>query len=177
VKTHAAKDNLHERARRLVDAERVEGIDPDERRWLQSHLASCEDCARWAETTETTLRVIRSVSVALPPGLAASASRRVRARAESARQQRARYMGLAIGCALSWIAGVASAPLVWKACAWLGSTFGLPRIVWEVGFVCWWFVPAAAAGLVLMWVRARSEQEASSGCATEDLNNMPSRRW
>jgi hypothetical protein len=57
------------------------------------------------------------------------------------------------------MAGVASAPLVWKACAWIGAALRLPRVVWELGFLAWWLVPAAAAGLVIVWAHSRAERE------------------
>ena len=148
--------DLHERARRLIDVERVEGLAVQERRWLQEHLATCEACAGWAEAAEAALRMLRSVSMVPPAGLAASAKLRVREKAAELKQQRARNLALLAGCALSWVAGVASAPLVWRLCAWLGSTLDLPRIVWQLAFVFWWFVPAAAASLVLLLARAQT---------------------
>ncbi|HUI40435.1 MAG TPA: hypothetical protein VL523_00550 [Terriglobia bacterium] len=163
MKREGSTQDLHERARRLVDVERVEGLATEERRWLQDHLAACETCAAWAQSADAALRAFKSVSVALPPALAASARFRVRERAAELKQQRARNAALIAGCALSWLLGVASAPLVWKLCAWLGSAFGLPRIVWELGFAAWWFVPASAAALVIVWARSRAEHEQLGG--------------
>lgn len=153
----------HERARRLIDVERVEGLTPEERRWLQDHLADCEACAGWEASAKAALRAFTSVSVVLPPGLAASASLRLREKAAELKQQRARNLALIVGCTLSWVAGVASAPLVWRLCAWFGAALDLPRIVWKLAFVCWWFVPIAAAGLVILWARSRAELEGSNG--------------
>jgi len=151
--------NLHDRAQRLIDQERVEGLVPEELRWLQDHLAGCEACAARAASTESALRALKSVSIALPPGLGVSTKLRVREEAVRLKQRRARNLALIVGCAVSWIAGVASAPLVWRLFEWVGTTLALPRIVWELGFLCWWFVPAAAAGLVILWVRTRAERE------------------
>jgi len=153
-------DELHERARRLIDMERVEGLASEDRRWLADHLAACETCAGRAAQTEATLRALKTAPVSLPGGLAASAQLVVRRRAEELRAQHTRNVALAIGCALSWVLGVASAPLVWKVCAWLGATFDLPRAVWVLGFVTWWFVPLAVMGLVILWLRRRWENDA-----------------
>jgi hypothetical protein len=155
---------LHERARRLIDMERVEGVAVEERRWLEAHLAACEGCADWAEGSQVALRMFRSVSVVPPRGLAALANLRVREKAAELRQQRTRNVALIVGCALSWLTGVASAPLVWRLCAWLGSMLDLSRLVWQAGFVLWWFVPTAAAALVIVW-RMRAEPG--------DLNSSP----
>jgi len=52
---------------------------------------------------------------------------------------------------LSWIFGIASAPLVWRGFAWLGGEFGLPKFVWVAGVAMWWIVPAlVATGVVLL---------------------------
>jgi hypothetical protein len=95
----------------------------------------------------------------VPRDLASSARLIVRRRAEEMRAQHTRNVALAIGCTLSWVIGVASAPLVWKVCAWLGATFDLPRVVWVLGFVTWWFVPLSVMGLVVLWMRRRWEGE------------------
>jgi hypothetical protein len=151
--------NAHERAQRLMDRDRVEGIALEERRWLDAHLAACETCAAWAEAGEAALRMLRSVSVAVPPGLATSATLLVRERGAQLRKQRAQNLALAAACALSWVAGVASAPLVWRLFAWLGSALDLPGMVWQLAFVFWWFVPAAAATLVIIVARTRSRTD------------------
>ncbi len=158
MKPHMNED-VHERARRLIDMERVEGLTPADRSWLADHLAACEMCAGSAAQTEAALRALRTASVSLPRGLAASAQLIVRRRAEELRAQHARNVALVIGCTLSWVIGVASAPLVWKVCAWLGATLDLPRVVWVLGFVTWWFVPLSVMGLVVLWLRRRWESE------------------
>lgn len=146
----------HERARRLIDVERVEGLAVEESRWLEDHLAACESCARRAAETEAAIRSLKSISVSLPPGLSALTKQRVLARAQELAQQRKRNLVLIAACAFSWLAGVASAPLVWKLCAWGGSELDLPRLVWQLAFFCWWFVPAAATGVVILLANARS---------------------
>lgn len=152
-------DNAHQRARRLIDRERIEGLEPEERQWLMNHLRSCSDCSSISASTEATLEALKSISVPLPPGLAASTSLGVREEALKLKQRRARNLVLIAGCTVSWMAGIASAPLVWKACEWLGATLSLPRIVWQLGFFSWWLVPAVSAGLVILWVTSRTERE------------------
>ena len=163
MKKKSAVEDLHKRARLLIDVEQVEGLSPGERRWLEDHLAACEACADWAASAEAVLRALKSISFALPPGLAASTSLRVREKAAELKQRRMRNLALIAGCTVSWVVGVASAPLVWKLFEWFGTTLALPRIVWELGFFCWWLVPAAFAALPILWARARAEREFSSG--------------
>ena len=172
MKQQNATNNVHERARQLIDRDLIEGLGPDDRRWLMEHLAACETCTSRSASTEATLRALKSISVPIPPGLAASTSLCVRERAAQLRRERARNFALIAGCAISWLAGVASAPLVWRLCEWLGTTLALPRIVWELGFLSWWLVPAAAAGLVILWVNARAEREEFNGrMETESRTN------
>jgi hypothetical protein len=163
MKNHAAFDNVHERALRLIDKQPVEGLAEHESRWLEEHLSGCEACTARAATTEAAVRAVKSVSVALPRGLAASTKLRVREEAEKLKMRRARNVALIAGCTVSWVAGAASAPLVWRVCEWFGTTFELPRVVWELGFLSWWLVPAASAGLVILWVSAKSQRDQLNG--------------
>jgi len=153
------KGDLHERARRLIDMERVESLAAPDRRWLEEHLAGCEACAARAAATEAALRAVKTPPVSMPLGLAASAQSIVRRRAEELHAQRTRNLALGVGCTLSWLLGVASAPLVWRVCVWVGATFELPRLLWVAGFVAWWLVPASAMGLVILWQRRRADAE------------------
>jgi hypothetical protein len=163
MKKHEAFDNLHARARWLIDRDLIEGLEPEERHWLDDHLAVCETCAARSVSTEAALTALKSISIPVPRGLAASTSMCVREKAEQLKNRRARNLALIAGCTVSWVAGVASAPLVWRVCEWLGAKLALPRIVWELGFLSWWLVPAASAGLVILWVNARAVREEFNG--------------
>jgi hypothetical protein len=163
MKKQGPMEDLHERARWLIDRQRIEGLTQDESAWLEEHLSGCEACTARVAQTAAALQAFKSISVGLPRGLAASTSLRVRAEAATFKQRRARTVALIAGCAISWAAGVASAPLVWKVCEWLGTTLELPRIVWELGFLSWWLVPAASVGLVILWVNARAQREEFNG--------------
>ena len=156
-------DDRHERARRLIDRRWVEGLLRSDEAWLEAHLGECDDCERWANRTDAALRTLISLPVTMPYGLAAATSLRVRREAEVRNQLRLRNMGLAVGCALSWILGVASAPLVWKVCAWLGAEFDLPRAVWILGFAAWWLIPGSAAVLLILWQRQRLGSDSEIG--------------
>ena len=161
------KEDRHERARRLVDVERVEGLTREDRSWLEEHLRECDDCSRWADRTDAALRALINVPVVLPSGLAAATSFRVRSEAEAHNERRIRSLGLIVGCALSWVLGGASAPLVWRVCAWLGSELGLPRAVWILGFAGWWLAPASAAAALILWHQERVGRESQDRAAEQ----------
>ncbi len=158
-------EDLHQRAGRLMAADRVEGLAADERVWLDEHLEQCAGCAARARATEKALQALRAVSVPVRDALVATTQLRVRLRARELADQRARMRALWIACAGSWILGAVTAPLLWRAFAWVGRSLALPDILWEVSFAFWWFTPAAAVGGVLAWWRSQVEKENGFGAS------------
>lgn len=144
----------HRRAQRLIAQERIEGaesIAAAERDWLMQHLRECEECSQAARSTERALASLRSLGVDVPPGLASRTQLRVRLRAEELREHAPARKYLWAISGVSWALGVATAPWVWQAFSWLGQHAGVPKLVWQLGFVLWWAVPAMfAAGAVIV---------------------------
>jgi predicted anti-sigma-YlaC factor YlaD len=151
-------ENIHDRARQLISQERIEGISVPENTWLVAHLQECDSCADFARKTSAALRSLQTIPIALPAGLAERTQFRVGLRAQQLRQHEPRRRALWIAAGISWAAGVASAPYVWRLFAWLGEQAGVPKLVWEMGFGLWWAVPALIAAVVLL-----SEHEKQSG--------------
>jgi len=147
-------ENLHIRATQLISQRRVEGISSEEQTWLAAHLAACELCSAVQAQTAEALGAFRSMNIELPKNLAARTQLRVRLRAEELpAQNTGRALLLAIA-AVSWVLGLASAPLVWRGFAWLGGEFNLPDPVWQAGVVLWWLVPGVVAvGAVILQKR------------------------
>jgi hypothetical protein len=154
-------EDMHGRARRLIDQERVEGILADaDRMWLAEHLRGCDACVRAAGETERALAALRSTRIELPRGLARRAQMSVRLRADELHERGAGRKLLWAVSGVSWVLGVASAPWVWRGFAWVGQHAGVPKLVWELGFVLWWAVPALlAAGAVLASRKREWDQE------------------
>src|SRR5919197_1109883 len=156
-------DTNHERAERLIAMARVEGISGAERAWLDAHLEACSRCAAVGRSTERAIGSLRAVSVRVDPSLVNRTRLRVYLRAQELGEERQRAWALWVSCALSWALGVASAPFVWRAFAWLGEQTGAPRLVWQLGFVMWWVLPAGAAAAIVAWHKSRAgDREASS---------------
>ena len=151
-------EDVHQRAERLIVANRVEGLSAADQEWLNLHLETCARCARCADSTEQALRSLRSVSVRVGPGLIRATRLRIHARALELRERRTQMAMLWISCALSWVLGALSAPLVWRAFAWLGERFRMPAIAWQFGFALWWALPAATVAVVLMMRRTHAER-------------------
>ena len=145
---------LHSRAQQLLSQSLIEGISTSDQNWLDAHLRECADCAREAETTRELLGALRSIPVAVPRDLAARTQLRVRLRAQQAEKASSSRALLWIITAASWLLGIFSAPLVWRAFAWVGERANLPKPVLEFGFVLWWAVPALVAVAVVLHQRA-----------------------
>jgi anti-sigma factor RsiW len=147
---------IHERAGRLIDAWLVEGISAPERAWLEAHLAGCPACQARSSANERALRVLRSNSAIVDPALVSTTQARVRLRARELRENQVRMRALWISCALSWVLGVASAPLVWRTFQWIGVHAALPKMIWETAFALWWLLPGGAVAVLVAWNQRRS---------------------
>ncbi|MGH9687940.1 MAG: hypothetical protein ACRD5K_12705 [Candidatus Acidiferrales bacterium] len=154
-------EDLHARARRLIGKERVEGALPNtEGAWLADHLRGCDACARDAQQTDRALASLRSISIDLPSNLASRTQLRVRLRADELQERSAGHKLLWAVSGVSWAVGVATAPWVWRGFAWAGEHAGLPKPLWEIGFVLWWGIPAlVATGAVLAGRKGEFEQD------------------
>lgn len=158
------KDNAHAQARLLLDTAAIEGIPATDQAWLDAHLEACPDCSAYSEGIVGTISALRTIPVSMPARMVEVTRQRVRMRARELREQKARMSALWISCALSWVLGVVSAPVLWWGVEWIGQRLALPKPVWVLAFVFWWFVPAALMALVLPWRKLR--QEAEEGTST-----------
>ncbi len=151
-------ENFHARAQQLIAQQRVEGISAEEQSWLAAHVADCEACSAVLTQTAQALAAFRSMNIELPKNLAARTQLRVRMRAEELPAHNpGRFLLWAIA-GVSWLLGLASAPLVWRGFEWAGTELGLPKIVWQLGVAAWWLVPGLlATGMVLLQRRARTD--------------------
>ena len=150
-------ETLHSRAQGLISRQRVEGISFEEQTWLSRHLAECEACSAVEAETLQALASFRSMDIELPKNLAARTELRVRLRGEELRAQSPGRVMLWAIAGVSWLLGLASAPLVWRGFQWIGGELGLPKIIWQLGVALWWLVPGiVATGAVLLqkWARA-----------------------
>ena len=152
-------NELHARAQDLIAKERVEGISPAERIWLDAHLHDCSPCAQTAQETSAVLRALRSMAVPLPRGMVGRTQFRVHLRAQELREREPKRRLLWTICGMSWALGVASAPYVWQAFEWIGLRLGAPKIVWEIGFGLWWTIPALVAAVVVLLENATRTDE------------------
>jgi anti-sigma factor RsiW len=158
--------DVHARAEQLIDAWRVEGISAADREWLDGHLEECDRCRARAQANDRALQRLRSLPMRVSPRLVKVTQARVHLRARELSENQVRMRALWISCALSWILGVASAPLLWRAFQWVGHLAALPTVIWEAGFVLWWLLPPGAVAALLAWQRQRAGP-------VDDNTNLP----
>lgn len=153
------KEDVHSRAGQLLLKARIEGIPEADHAWLDEHLESCPRCAARGESLERTVQALRSARPEMNSALASTTRLRLRMRARELAEQRERQRGLWIACGVSWVIGVAMAPVAWRGFEWLGSRLGLSSAVWQAGFALWWLLPAAALAAFLVWQRSAGQEE------------------
>jgi anti-sigma factor RsiW len=143
--------DIHERALRLIDAWHVEGIPMTDREWLEAHLASCVACAARAVATEQAIQTVRRNTFAVDPALVSTTQARVRRKARAMREDHIRMRALWISCALSWILGALTAPLLWQGIAWVGRRLELSQSIWVMAFTLCWISPASLVAAFAAW--------------------------
>jgi sterol desaturase/sphingolipid hydroxylase (fatty acid hydroxylase superfamily) len=143
-------NDLHNRAKEFIARRHVEGLAANDEQWLNAHLAGCEFCSSEQRQLRESLSALRTMHWDVPRNLASRTQFRVRMRAEELRERGPVNRLIWAVAAMSWIFGLATAPLVWRSFAWLGSELHLPKLVWITGVALWWAVPAlVATGIIL----------------------------
>jgi predicted anti-sigma-YlaC factor YlaD len=146
----SGRNEVHARAKQLIDQHHVEGLSEKERAWLDAHLQECAECATVAQSTESALRALRSNAVPFPSGLVSRTQFRERLRAQQLEEHAPRRLAIWAIAGVSWALGIATAPYVWQLFAWAGERLHVPKLAWELGFGLWWLIPALIAGAILL---------------------------
>ena len=160
------KEENHWRAKQLIDVTQLEGLSAADRAWLDEHLQNCASCRELAQATARAIQSLRSVLVGVNPALVSKTQIRVHLRAQELREQQARMRTLWVSCALSWVLGAVSAPLLWQGFEWLGRRIALPEAIWITAFALWWLTPAVVVGTVLAWQRSHASSETGHAATT-----------
>jgi hypothetical protein len=145
--------DVHGLASQLLAQRRIESLSPGDERWLSTHLAECEFCAAADARLTEALSAVRTIDITVPRNLAGRTQLRVRLRAEELREHGPASRLIWAVAAMSWILGLASAPLVWRGFEWIGAHTGAPKLVLQFGFVLWWGLPALLAAGIVLWQR------------------------
>jgi hypothetical protein len=150
---------LHERAQGLIAAARVEGISAADREWLDAHLQYCSSCSEYANATEHAIRSLHLISVRVDPALVARTKRAVHVRARQLDGQRSQLWPLWMSCAISWVLGGITLPLVWRGIEWVGHYVNLPSPVGIFLLVLWWALPTLGVAAYISTKGAKAADE------------------
>lgn len=152
--------NDHIRAQELISLPKSERrqLPEEQSAWLEQHLVDCEPCTEQATNLEQNLNELRqtTTSISAPSSLVRHTQLRVRQRAYELNQQDELMQPLWIACmlALGWVAF--SMPFLWEGFRWLGSSFGMPELIWQAVFVLTWLTPPAIGAGVSVARRKRA---------------------
>jgi hypothetical protein len=119
------------------------GVPQEQSAWLEQHLLDCPPCTEQSQQIDQSLNDMRQVSTSISAtsALVRHTQLRVRQRAYELNQQDELMQPLWIACmlALGWVAF--SVPFLWEGMKWLGSSFGMPELIWQSIFVITWLMP------------------------------------
>jgi len=152
-------NELHTRARKLIARQIIDSVSPDDACWLNAHLAECESCATEQRQLRDSLSALRTMHLDLPSNLASRTQFRVRIRAEELREKEPAKKLIWAIAAVSWVLGLATAPVVWRGVEWLGQTTGAPKLILQAGFVLWWSVPPLIAAWAALSGRYMAQKD------------------
>jgi hypothetical protein len=146
----------HERARKLIAADAVEGITSAEHDWLSRHLSACSECSNETEALSAAISAVKAMPIAASPGLVRQTKLAVHARAEELKAERAQAP-IWMATAISSVLLIVTTPYVWRAFSWLGHTVHFPDAIWQIAFLMWWFLPGTIlAGAVASRISAET---------------------
>lgn len=138
----------HERARFLLHRSLVEGISPEDRQWLDTHVGQCAECGRYADLSARAVRALDWFALELDPAAALRVENAVRSRAEAMRSAEAHAKSLWIGTAVAIFLTFAGSAVAWRPLAWLAGQWNLPSRVCQIVFVAFWLLPSLLLALL-----------------------------
>jgi hypothetical protein len=144
--------DLHERARRLAAASRVEDVPEPDRAWLQEHLARCAACESFVQRLGDALRALRLPEVRVEPWLLGLTQRRLRARALA---DESPPRALVVATVAGFPSATAVAWGLWLLLQSWGEGMGLPLSARVALAILLWFLPASGLALAAIVLRTR----------------------
>jgi hypothetical protein len=144
--------DLHERARRLAAASRLEDLPEPDRAWLQEHLARCAPCESFLQRMGDALRALRLPEVRVEPWLLGLTQRRLRARALADERPPRALVG---ATAVAFASATVAAWGLWLLLQGWGEGLGLPLSARVALAAMLWFLPASGLALAAIVLRTR----------------------
>jgi Flp pilus assembly protein TadB len=140
--------DTHDQAKELIAL--GESLSDAQQDWLRAHLERCEACRHYAEAVRGVVRALRSMPLAADARMVRATQMRVRFHAGRLREARERLWLVAMACLGVGLSATLTVPLLWRLFAWMGEWAGVSTLVWQAGFVFFFFAPALVVGLLLL---------------------------
>ena len=150
--------DTHDEARELIAL--GESLSDAQQGWLRAHLEGCEACRHYAEAVNEVVRTLHSMPLAADARLVRATQIRVRFHASRLRETRERLWLVAMACLGVGLSATLTIPLLWRLFAWMGEWAGVSPLIWQAGFVFFFFAPALVVGVLLL---ARGTHLANDG--------------
>jgi hypothetical protein len=143
----------HERARILLDRALVEGISPEDRRWLDAHVAECAECGQYADLSDRAVRALDWFALEPDPAAALRIENIVRSRAEEMRSAEPGAKSLWIAAGVAIFLTFTGSAVTWRTLASLAIQWNLPSRLWQTGFAAFWLLPSLLLALLPLFRR------------------------
>ncbi len=152
----------HEKARFLLHQALVEGISPEDRRWLDAHVGQCAECGPYADLSARTVRALDGFAFELDPAAALRVENVVRMRAEEMKSAESHAKSLWIGTGVAILLTFTGSAVAWHTLASLASQWNLPSRVWQMVFAAFWLLPSLLLALLPLFRRRLLGEESDS---------------
>ena len=146
---------IHERAIELSAKALVTDLSDSEQIWLDKHMANCAACAAEVDARKAMLHGMRAMPILADESLVLSTQLRVRERCIQMRLKETRMAPIWISCALASAWMLFSTPYLWKTFDSIGHWLQIPDLLWQMGFLITWFMPAVSGAIVAFWLRPK----------------------
>jgi predicted anti-sigma-YlaC factor YlaD len=140
--------DAHEEARELISLGK--NLTDSQQPWLRAHLEQCAACRQFAEAASEIVRRVRSLPLAADARLVRATQMRVRFHASRLRETREREWLVGLACLGVGLSATLTVPLLWRLFAWIGEWAEVSPLVWQAGFVFFFFAPALVVGVLLL---------------------------
>ena len=150
--------DTHDEAKELIAL--GESLPHAQQDWLRAHLEDCAACRDYAEVVNGVVRTLHAMPLAAEARLVRATQMRVRFHASRLRETRERMWLVAMACLGVGLSSTLTIPLLWRLFGWMGEFAGVPTLVWQAGFVFFFFAPALVVGVLLV---ARGTHLANDG--------------
>jgi len=140
--------NAHDEARELIVL--GEDLSDAQRDWLRAHLNECETCSQYAEAASAVVRTLYSLPLAADSRLVRATQMRVRFHAGRLRETRERLWLVGMSCLGVGLSATLTVPLLWRLFAWMGEWAGVSTLVWQAGFMFFFFAPTLVVSVLLL---------------------------